>query len=726
MNVRARITTRFSSSGYSPREVAQVENFFVDSAMDTDADTFTVAIGDPYQELTEVLGRDNEVRITLFAAMTGKKMNLNTGFCDEITLNEGNILQFSGRDMTAVAADSQHPYGSFRQVRPHVFVGDEARELGIGQSLKLAQVPAFSRFNIDGSESYWEVWYRMYRKRQMWIWADPDGSITANTLNFSNQPTYFFGEPASYIPVERLEWRSNKKQRVWEVHIFGHRGDISFVSTPPGQDLTIRDWIKKPKVLLTSSTARSPAQARTEALEEIFESQVGALEIKLTVADPGYLIRQNAMARVRIPTVGLEGDFYIVGTKTVGSLEDGLMQEVRLREKKFALSKRVPDPPRIGDTGVGQTPDETDQFGPGGVAVGIGNLGGVRWKYHFVEAANKYHGPWPFNLFLGVLLAICDHETQFRNVRYGSPSNEYPGSVGYVPSMITEPENFKKFASEFANEARYGRVSQDYAVGPMQLFSRTPKEFADKLGGSEPDELGGGRWEPRWNIIAAASWLRNALKTSGVESALRGGNAYDIIWQGMVGYTGGPPWPNNRYVKEIKAIYDEKYKQGVDQAIDDAIAPSTKPGAKGIVENIFKWWDVLVANEPRVHYSQARPTQPLADKEKPPKFPMYLDCSGAVEYTNWLGGGKPLDNGNHRGYSNTYSLDNYGKVIPESQLNNYAQSGYLVLAFYQDPAHVVACKNSSEIYSHGQESGPSKYSSIHYRSNPVLRAYEVT
>lgn len=729
MIVKARITTKFSNHGYAPREIKTVENFFVDSAMDTDADTFTIGVGDPYHELTEVLNRDNEVRCTLFASKDGTLVNLHTGFCDEISLDENNVLQFSGRDLTAVAADSQHPYGSFRLVRPHVFVADEAKKLGIGSSLALANVPMFQRFNVDGSESYWEVWYRLYRKRQMWIWADADGTITANTLNFARTPKYVFGETETdrELKVERVEWRSNKKQRIWEVHVFGSRGDITFTSTPPARDVSISDWIKKPVMMLNSSTARSPQQAREEAIEEIFESQVGALEIKLLVGNPGFLIQQNSMARVRLPTIGLEGDFYIVGVKSIGSMEDGLRQEVRLREKNFALSKRVPDPPIIGIGGVAETPSEQDQFGPGGVAAGIGaNLGGIRWRYHFVEAANKYHGPWPFYLFLGVLLSIADVESGFRNVRNASPTNEYPGSVGHVPSMITEPAAFRKFASEFGNEKRYGRVDRDYAVGPMQLLSVTPKEFADELGGSQPDELGGGRWEPRWNIISGASWVRSKLKISGIEGALRGGNAYDIIWQGLAGYT-GETWPNAPIVRRYKEAFDARYREGILQAIKDAPENvSAAQGARAVVENIFKWWDVLVANESRVHYSQDRPTQPLANKEKPPNFPISLDCSGAVEYTNWLGGGKPLDNGGHRGMSSTYSLDNFGRVIQEGQMNTYAQGGFLVLVFYDDPAHVVAVKSSREVYSHGQESGPNKYDTIHYRTVSQIRAYEVT
>lgn len=589
MIVKARIISKFAKAGYTPREVRSIENFFVDSAMDTDADSWTVAVGDPYHELTDVLNRDNEVRVTLFASKDGTLTNLQTGFCDEITLNEDNVLQFSGRDLTAVAADSQRPYGSFRLVRPHVFVGDDARKLGIGQSLNLANVPMFQRFNVDGSESYWEVWYRLYRKRQMWIWADPDGTITANTLNFASTAKYKFGESESSgeIKVERVEWRSNKKQRIWQVHIFGSRGDISFVSTPPAEDSAIRDWIKKPVLMLTSSTARNPQQARSEALEEIFESQVGALEIKLVVANPGFLIQQNNMARVDLPTIGLQGDFYIVGVKSMGSLDEGLVQEVRLREKNFALSKRVPDPPVIGVGGVAETPSEQNQFGPGGVAQGIAQIGGVRWRFHFVEAANKHHGPWPFYLFLGVLLAICEVESGFRNVRHGGGSNEYPGSVGHVPSMITEPVAFRKFASEFANEKRYGRINEDLAVGPMQLFSVAPKELADRLGGSEPDELAGGRWEPRWNIIAGASWVRTKLRESGIEGALRSGNAYDIIWQGLAGYT-GETWPNAPVVRKYKAAFDARYREGVLQAIRDAGAPDvpipSDPSSRNLVE----------------------------------------------------------------------------------------------------------------------------------------------
>ena len=122
---------------------------------------------------------------------------------------------------------------------------------------------------------------------------------------------------------------------------------------------------------------------------------MGALEIKLTIADPGYILRQNRIARVDISELGLKGDFYVVGVRTFASAGQGIYQEVRLREKNYAISKRVPTDPKVEET-----PSDAVQTGAGGIA----ELLGVRWKEHFVEAANKHHGPWPFSLFLGVLL----------------------------------------------------------------------------------------------------------------------------------------------------------------------------------------------------------------------------------------------------------------------------------------------------------------------------------
>ena len=113
----------------------------------------------------------------------------------------------------------------------------------------------FKTFATDGSESFWQVWYRFYRKRAMFMWAEPDGAIIASFLASAEKVNYFIGTPlpntraSDWLPVERLEWRSNKQQRVGEVFYFGHRGDIGFVAR--AVDPATKSWIRKPNKIVS-------------------------------------------------------------------------------------------------------------------------------------------------------------------------------------------------------------------------------------------------------------------------------------------------------------------------------------------------------------------------------------------------------------------------------------------------------------------------------------------
>lgn len=603
MKIIAEVTSKFNQHGYSTLKVERVESYQVDSAMDTDTDTWSIGIGDPDRELSAVLRRDNEVRVSLRGYGDGKIATLNTGFVDEASYNEDGILTLNGRDVTSPAVDSQHPPGNFKLVRPEVFVRKGATELKIASNLQLAKAGSFKKFNVDGSESYWEAWYRLYRKKNMWMWAEADGSIFANKLNYNTNPVYYFGSPSgvmsgkNFLPVEVAEIRSNKQQRVWECYVIGNRGDIGF--SVRVKDRTIGDWIKRPTKYITSKAAHGPGEARGEAWEELFEGKVGAIEIKLTIANPGHVIRQNRVAYVNIPSIGLKGEFYVVGSISFGTTESGLYQEVRLREKNYAISRRDPD-----DPDVKETPSEKTLFGSGGVGSSLD----VRWKYHFVEAANKHHGPWPYELFLGVLLSICQHESSFRNLRSGG-NTEYPENP---PSPITNPAAYKKFVQTFSNEAAKGIPNKWQAVGPMQLHSQGFKEEADKLAGGPIDDLAGGRWIPRYNIIEGAAVLRGKLVSSGAEAALGGGSAENLIWQGVNAYAGGAQYGGAQYTAEIKKIYEDKFQQIVEEAVVEARTPKRStggyldPGAKqGIMVVLQRALD-----EQRLHgynYSQRRP-----------------------------------------------------------------------------------------------------------------------
>lgn len=571
MRVIAEITTKWGTRNYVPLRTDHVESYTVDGAMDTDTDSWTVEIGDPENKLIDVLRRDNEVRVDLYGLGGKGPQTLHRGFVDEATLDESGTLTMEGRDISSVATDSQHPPQIWRQIRPESLVKREAQQLKIGDLLRLTPAKGFKTYATDGSESYWQVWYRFYRKRRMWMWATPDGALVASPLDYNQRTSYYFGRPISsksvdWIPVERASIRANKSQRVGDVFYFGHRGDHGFVSK--ATDPTTRQWIRKPTIIVTSGDAHNAAEARVEAWEEIFESKVGALEITLTIADPGFVIQQNKMAIINLPKIGLIGEWFVVGVQIVGSVEDGLYQVVRLREKNYAISRRVPSDPNLrGDVG----PTTTQ-----GVA---GALEGPEpWKAFFVEAAQKYRGPWAFQLFLGVLLSIADKESTFRNVREGGQII-YPGNFD---TGANDPIQFQRFAATYANDPKYGRVSRQYGVGPMQLTDRGYKLAADRLepGGQVENELTGGRWNPRWNINVGAAVLASKLGAGWgitadghiVKTPVTGLSldpTEQNIWDGVRAYNGSGD-AAVAYMKEVKQLYNDTYKAEVEAAVIQA------------------------------------------------------------------------------------------------------------------------------------------------------------
>lgn len=613
MIVKARITANFKGRGYKPLALTSVSAYSVDSALDTDTDSWNLSIGDLDFKLLDMLDFDlddpSEVRVNIYAVGEKQTMALNTGFADQITLDHSNVYTITGRDLTSVAVDSQHPPQIWKNIRPHALVANEARKLKIGGSLNLTQAKGFKSYSTDGSESFWQVWYRFYRKRKLWLYAEADGTIIAGGLNFTEAPAYYFGSPQGvnsarrgqvWVPVLEMEYRVDKTQRVGEITIFGHNhhGKVGFVHSE--KDKSIAKWIRRPNRILESSDVHNAAEARIEALEEIYESKVGSVEIKLTVADPGFVFQQNKIAMVNLPSVGLRGEFFVVGNTTIGSVTEGFYQVIRLRQKKYAISKRVPAGPQLS---AGPDASSTKADIASGLSIGAGD---VNWKQYYVDAATKFHGPWPFQLFLGVLLSISQQESNFTNVREGGTSNPYPGHYpgvadGEIPkntgtSSITLQDssmlsNWDKFSRAFANDVNnpgnpwFG--SREAGVGPMQLTTKGYKLYADRLDGSNVgDELLGGRWNPQWNIMAGGAVLASKLG-AGVSISPEGQirsvpisgpslqPTEENIWTGVAAYNGSGA-AAQAYADLIRSIYTNNYKGNVASAITSAAQKAKK------------------------------------------------------------------------------------------------------------------------------------------------------
>lgn len=639
-NVRAIVETQWEGRSYRPRVVNTIESYTVDTAMDTDADSWSVEIGDPYGDLApDCLRRDAEVRVQLFGVGGGIDY-IMTGISDEVEFGDDGILTLTGRDYSSIAMDSTVPPKQYRHVRAWAIVDQQAKEIGFKRT-QLARGTQIKKVqHTDGSESYWEFWYRLYRKEKMWIWTLPNGTLKADFLNYGSAPVYFLGWPkaddsekvkAQHIPVEQLAVRKSTQQRVGEVWVYAHKGQTGF-HTEPIFDPTMKSWIKKPRKILLDANAHTMKSAIHTAWEEIFEGKVGELEYTVTIPDPGFILKQNQIARLRIPQLNIAGDFFVVGVRVQTGI-NGAVQELRLRDRRMALTNRIPTEPKALGTPAPRQQTVQTELG-GQIATGVDVP--TSWGIYFTSSAKEFCGHWDYNLFLACLLGICSVESSFKNIRQnGGPGGshiewrqpptqkeaEKEFSITFFGkdsssrgAMMAAMEEWKTL---FANEQGDGYVNMEFGVGPMQLTDRGVKHDADDHFRPDfRDEFQGGRWNPESNIWAAAKYFRQCLKDTVQDS----GKDEDI-WMGVMAYNRGAGGALSYFAQHGRV---SSYAQSVRKAVE------TDPG---FLASIKTSRDIAQQN------AAAPGTPPVKYDQPPSPKPGKVNSKQALESLTWI---KPL------------------------------------------------------------------------------------
>jgi hypothetical protein len=590
-NVKVILTTRWQGTSYKSVAVRRVESYSISSHMDSDADPWSVEIGDPEHKLNAMLARDNEVRVQIFGVGQKGNVPLLVGIMDDVELTESATLTLTGRDMSAIAIDSDHLPIIYRGINPIKIIEMEAKEIGVTNKFNMRPIKGGpKRAETDGSEKYWEFWYRLVRKDGRFLWLTAPGTLMSDDLTYNVAPKYSFASQSvakkSDIPVENFTWHKSTQTRVYEFAVEWRSQDISTgkPTVTLGYDKQIKDWVKKPIRIIQDKHAVTNKSAAKIAFQEIYESRVGALEIVLTVADPGYLIQANNVAHVNIPEHGLVGNWFVVGS-TIRGGPQGFLQDVRLRERHFAISHRVPDDPAWTKDPSATAPS-ADQPPQGKAAKAIfGQMGkhGEEWWQCYVDAAQKHRGKYDLALFIAVLLAISDHETGFTNERSidmafcvgGGGQTNAPGAQNIewydIRKQSPTPAELDEWKQNFANQGGDGYLPSGYccAVGPMQIFNTSTKEEADRMSGPV-NEFFGGRWVPCNSIMAAAGLLAS-------NSPTQDGSEADL-YAGVCRYGGYSPGCS--YGEDIKnrVHNDPGWLQLVQDALN-SVPPEGAPGS---------------------------------------------------------------------------------------------------------------------------------------------------
>lgn len=243
------------------------------------------------------------------------------------------------------------------------------------------------------------------------------------------------------------------------------------------------------------------------------------------------------------------------------------------------------------------------------------------------------------------------------------------------------------------------RVVSRAGFWPWQEFDDV-YSGAFALGKNAPGEQGMAGWQKHLGIQSSGNY-GVATHQAGLKDRVRPGlpHSGDRVW--------------------------DQYSINLYRGFEDTTA------AEKIVTDIFSWWQWMVAREPAIHYSQARPIQPLRDREDPPKIPSDLDCSGTVIYCAWLADALSPDiSFGYSGNGWTGSLIAGGQWISVSDIDQMAREHY-VLGFYGpskwNTKHVTAFRSTRQIYSMGNEGAPEMYTSMSQGRQDFLgvKAYPV-
>lgn len=565
--------------------VAKIEAYAFEAAMDVDTDSFSIDIGDPFNALATCTHRDTEVRATIYAPnVRGTMTPVFSGIADKVSYDTDDfVLSINGSDNSSLA-NGDVPPGRWRHVKPADFIKKRAQALGM-QVNRIHEMAEIGTLYTDGSETEWAFWYRLVRSRGMFMWTEPLGGLVIDHLGYALRPTYQFGHPphgagaSGWIVPDRVNILSSK-QRQGEVWVYAEDSKSSVAHLARGIDTSIKGWKRKPIRIVSSTTAKSQKDAQKEADVEVYESIVGAQEVEITINDVGLLVKQNTMARINMPEIGLVGNYYVVAVQSKAGM-DGKSQTIRLREKDFALSKRVPAAPDLS-----VTKDTGEAVTTSSISAAVAQIPGIRWSESFVRATREFGSPagWDTAVFLAALLAICEQESHFHNVREGSSGVEWASSDQFD---VGHPHSIEAWHAAFANaqknslNPRY--PSSESGVGPMQLTTPKYKEWADAYGWNgqaKSGEYDGGRWNTDSNIRAAA----RALVEKGQVSPAVDPTHADQIWIAVARYHGGSTQQNADYVALVKGYYKTKFS-GIATA---AVAAGNKKNVGGDRDYLIK------------------------------------------------------------------------------------------------------------------------------------------
>ena len=314
------ITNKSSGNKY---DILRLESYDIENAMDIPADHFSLQIGNIGGIYSTYFDSDDIVSVS-------DEEYLFVGIVDDFKIkwdSSGNYLYLDGRDKALLLLDNDAEPRTYYNLTLEELIKKLAIPFGF-TSFDIAKTKSIAKIVVDLGESVWDVMFRICRNQGYWLWIKPDGTIVAQTLNYSALPSYVFSNSEiNALPIESLEKTKSSAKLKSEIWVRA-QGEKTIIAKKKDQSLYDKGFIRR--LILEDPDSDNYKEAEKKAEEELKDSKKGSLEIVIETRGNKKILT-NTTAKVIDPKSNTDGVFFIVGVRHIKNRDKGNITVVRLR-----------------------------------------------------------------------------------------------------------------------------------------------------------------------------------------------------------------------------------------------------------------------------------------------------------------------------------------------------------------------------------------------------------
>lgn len=320
------------------------ESYSVDSDLKTPADAWNVTLGLKNGNLPASVkeGALVEVRVGGERAMVGRIDDL-----DRVLSHHEHTVTLTGRDGAAILVDCSAPIFVARKASLEEVVAKVVKPLGITKiRINAASTTTREKVNVEPGDTAWDVLAHAAEANGLWPWFDPDGTLVIGGPDYTTTPvaTLVTRRDGKGNNVQRRTLKTSVHGRFSEVTVLGQTHGTELETGKHNLKATVTDtgvsWYR-PHVVVDHE-ADSQAICRDRARKLLADSRLEGWTYTAEVkghrivapgqASDGKLWSPGQRVYIIDEDAGLNGIYFIMGRKFMGSRSSGQITELVIKE----------------------------------------------------------------------------------------------------------------------------------------------------------------------------------------------------------------------------------------------------------------------------------------------------------------------------------------------------------------------------------------------------------